>query len=201
VIPPRRYPAALAGAVCIVALAACGSDDSHKKTDSAVLPQSAPARTDAPKASAAPPVPRPARLRATQSIVADSGAGRPKTTLHVSVTRILDPLHPNSFQAGGLAKGSRYVGVRISIRNVGRSTWTGGPAKASTLLTTSDTQASHGTSVGACADPFAAAAQVTPGERQRGCVVFVLHRKQRAKTFQFSPDAPASPPAEWSLRR
>jgi uncharacterized protein DUF4352 len=199
VLPPRRLLATAAAAICVLAIAACGSDNHDKKAESGAAARAPRATASTPRPRL-PPVPPPGQLRATQAVVAATAAGA-KTTLHVTVTGVIDPLHPNSFQAAGLAKGTRYVGVRLSIKNVGRSTWSGGPAKASTLLTSSDTQANHGTSVGACAGPFAGGAQITPGERQRGCVVFVLRRKQRAKTFQFSPNSPATAPSEWSLGR
>jgi hypothetical protein len=141
-------------------------------------------------------------MRTTQTIQAASGASnRPKTTLKVTVTRLLRGLHPNDFQFGGSRKGLRFVGVRISFKNIGQATWTGTPSDDTVLITSSDTQANMLVGAGNCGGSFARKVELLPGERQRGCLPFVLKRTQSPKLFQFSPDSPATPPVEWTLRR
>src|ERR671937_39591 len=103
-----RSHAALAGLACAVAVSACGAgDDKTKSSVSARATRSAPPPQTAPQA----PPPRAMPMRTTQTIQAASGASnRPKTTLKVTVTRLLRGLHPNDFQFGGSRKGLRFVG-------------------------------------------------------------------------------------------
>jgi len=94
-----------------------------------------------------------------------------------------------------------FVGVRISLTNIGRWPWSGKPGDVSTLVTSADTQAGKATSAGGCGGAFSLKTEISAGERQRGCLVFILPKRQRPKLFQFSPDYPATPPLQWALTR
>jgi hypothetical protein len=132
---------------------------------------------------------------------ASSAPGRPKTLLKVKAVRLVRGLKPNVFQLGGSHKGLRFFGVQLLLVNTGRAAWSGSPGKLSTMVTSSDTQAGTISGAGTCGGGFSTKVELLPGERQRGCLPFVLRRPQRPRSFQFSPDSPATPPVEWSLRR
>jgi len=121
--------------------------------------------------------------------------------LRVKVASIRNPLSATPFQRRALPKGSRFVGVRLTLVNAGKSTWTGSPAQASTLLTNKDTQAAKGGVAGQCGGAFATRVEISPDSRQRGCLVFVLDRRERPATFQFSASAPAALAGEWKIPR
>jgi hypothetical protein len=194
----RRTLAAIGSGLIAAGSLACGSS----KPSTAIQSTGKPAAPAAPTRSVPqPPVQRPAPLATTQTLLASSAPNRPKTTLTVKAARVISGLQPNSFQLAGSHKGLKFVGVQLTIVNTGRATWTGSPGKVSTLLTSSDTQAATITAAGNCGGAFSTKVELLPQERQRGCVPFVLKKGQRPRRFQFSPDAPATPPAEWSLRR
>jgi hypothetical protein len=196
----RRQLAALASIAFALGVAACGSDDEKRTTSSSA--SAPPTRSTPPPSAAQPPVQRPAPIRTTQTVQAASGApNRPKTTLKVKVVRLVRGLRPNSFQFGGSQKGLRFVGVQVTFVNVGRATWTGAPGKDSVLITSSDTQASGIMAAATCGGTFATKVELLPGERQRGCLPFVMEKRRSPKLFQFSPDSPATPPVEWRLTR
>jgi hypothetical protein len=201
--PVARYAGAIAAALCGLCFWSCGSSgtSAEKSTSTRSKPAAPPATTPA----APGPVPKPklAPLGTTFTLQAGSGSGpnRPTTQLKVRATRLINRINGNFFQRGALQKGNRFVGVRLSLTNVGRIGWSGSPGDLSTLLTSSDTQAAHGNSAGGCGAPFAQKAELSPGERQRGCVVFIVARGDQPKIFQFSPNAPTTPPAEWSAHR
>jgi hypothetical protein len=183
------------------AVVACGSSNEEPKSTASTASTPKTSSSQAPTRSAPPtPVQRPARIRRIESVQASSAPNRPKTTLKVKVARLVKGLQPNSFQLGGSHKGMKFVGVQLTIVNAGRATWSGSPGKVSTLLTNANTQAGTLTAAGTCGGAFSTKVEILPGERQRGCVPFVLKTGQRAQRFQFSPDAPATPPVEWSLR-
>ncbi|MGZ4200676.1 MAG: hypothetical protein ACXVRH_01305 [Thermoleophilaceae bacterium] len=129
--------------------------------------------------------------------MASSSSNRPKTKLQVSVVKV------QSFQPGFLQRGlvgnGKLVGVQLTVKNVGFATWSGSPAADAALITSRNKQAPGMTVGGGCVGGFATRAELSPGEVQHGCVAFVLHRGEKPKLFQFSPDFPATPPAEWRL--
>ena len=199
--PLPRCLVTVIAALCALGVASCGSTgDSAKSTSTASKPATPPPTKSAP---APTPKPKLAPLGTTFTVQAGSGSGpnRPTTQLKVRATRLINRINGNFFQRGALQRGNRFVGVQLSLTNVGRGPWSGSPGDLSTLITSTDTQAAHGNSAGSCGAPFAEKAELSPGERQRGCVVFIVGRGEQPKIVQFSPNAPTTPPAEWSAHR
>jgi len=196
-IASRRTLAAVIAGGCSLALAACGSSDSKDKSSLARSTRS----TANDKTAAPLPIPPPpafAKLGTAQDVSAATTGGGPKTMLKVAATRYIRRLQPRFLQAPKL-KGSRYFGVQLTLVNVGQAAWSGSPARAATLVTDRDTQAPKVKAVGSCGGPFGAKVELVRGERQRGCLVWILRAGERPGHLQFAPDSPASPPVEWTL--
>jgi hypothetical protein len=184
---------AVLGTCCALAVAGCGGSSSNdKKTTSTT---SSTTKSVPPKP--VPPPPVLAKVGTPQDVTASHG-GKPKTTLKVTVTGYVPKLTPRFLQVGKL-RGARYVGVRLLLVNVGDAAWSGSPGRAGTLVTGRDTQAPKVPAVGTCGGPFASKVELIRGERQRGCLAFILAAGERPGHFQFSPDSPTSPPVEWAL--
>jgi len=194
-IASRRWSTMVIAGSSSLVLAACGSSDSGDRSSSTrSTPSTANAKTPLP----IPPSPAFAKLGTAQDVSAATPGGGTKTTLKVAATRYIRSLRPRFLQAPKL-KGSRYVGVQLTLVNVGRAAWSGSPARAATLITDRDTQAPKVKAVGSCGGPFGAKVELVRGERQRGCLVWILRDGQRPGHLQFAPDSPASPPVEWTL--
>jgi hypothetical protein len=132
---------------------------------------------------------------------ATSAGMRPKTKLRIKVDRVIDPIRATAFQRGALTGTQRFVGVQITLRNVGSTPWAGAPSELSTLLTRSGAQAIGAGLAGSCGGPFSKRAELAPGSTQRGCLTYMLPAGTRPALFQFSPDYPATPAAEWRVPR
>lgn len=190
--------------------AACGGDSSSSTT-TAAAPTGTEARATT-RAATPPPIPPPARVG--QSVVRSASSGtapgtsaagpvkRRKTKLRIRVLGVLDPLPTNSLTETGLRKGQRYVAVRLELKNVGRAAWSDAPSGISTLVSTRGQQAPKATGLlgGPCGG-FQDRVELAPGDSQRGCVNFILYRPAKGRIFQFSPDYPATAPAQWLLIR
>jgi hypothetical protein len=192
---------ALATGVCALAVAACGSsDDKDKDKDKTSSTRSTrtTARTRTRPPLPVPPPPALAKLGTAQDVLAASSGGGPKTMLKVAATKYIRKLTPRFLQAPKL-KGQHYVGVRLTLINVGQAPWAGSPARAATLITDGNTQATQVKAVGSCGGPFGSRVQLVRGERQSGCLAWILKNGEKPGHLQFAPDSPPSPPVEWSL--
>jgi hypothetical protein len=198
-ILPRRTPAALVAAACVVGLAACGGSDKKSKTSS-TKSTGTTARTKTRRPLPVPPPPALAKLGSAQDVTARTTGNGPTTVLKVTATGYIPKLQPRFLQAPKL-KGQRYVGVRMTLVNVGPAAWSGSPARAATLITDHNTQAPKVKAVGSCGGPFGAKVELVRGERQSGCLVWILKSGERPGHLQFAPNSPAAPPVEWSLAK
>ncbi|MFN8133582.1 MAG: hypothetical protein U0R70_18725 [Solirubrobacteraceae bacterium] len=97
--------------------------------------------------------------------------------IRITVLGVLDPLPANAFTVKGLKGGQRYVAVRLSLKNVGRTPWADSPSALSTLISSRKQQAPKATGLlgGAC-NGFQDRVELAPGDEQRGCVGFILYR-------------------------
>jgi hypothetical protein len=193
-VAPRWILATIIAGACALAVVACGSSDSEEKSSST-------RSTARPKTAPPLPVPPPpvlAKLGQAQDVTARTTGNGSKTMLKVTATRYIRKLQPRFLQAPKL-KGSRYVGVRLTLINVGSAAWSGSPAHAATLITDGNTQAPTVKAVGSCGGPFGAKVELVRGERQSGCLVWILKDGERPGHLQFAPDSPATPPVEWAL--
>ena len=199
----RTHAAASATALAL-ALVGCGGGSSgpgeHESSTGTKSKATPTAQTTTPAPVPVPPAAPLAQLGTAQDVTASSSrGGGPKTTLKVKASRYIRKLTPRFLQAPKL-KGSRYVGVQFTLINVGQAAWSGSPARAAVLVTDHNTQAPKVPAVGRCGGPFGSKVELLRGERQSGCLAFILNRGERPDHLQFSPDSPATPPLEWSLR-
>jgi hypothetical protein len=200
-IVSARTLAAVSATGCALALVGCGggsSDSGDHRSTTTKSTRTAPTKTSA--AVPVPPAAPLAQLGTAKDVTASSSrGGGPKTVLKVNASRYIRKLTPRFLQAPKL-KGSRYVGVQLTLINVGQAAWSGSPARASVLVTDHNTQAPKVPAVGRCGGPFGSKVELLRGERQSGCLAFILNSGERPDHLQFSPDSPATPPVEWSLR-
>jgi hypothetical protein len=199
-----RMLAAVSATGCALVLPGCGGGSSSPGKHGSSTSTRSTATATAPTTTSAPvPVPAAAPLApldTAQDVTASSSrGGGPKTVLKVSASRYIRKLTPRFLQAPKL-KGSRYVGVQLTLINVGQAAWSGSPARAAVLITDHNAQAPKVPAVGRCGGPFGSKVELLRGERQSGCLAFILNSGERPDHLQFSPDSPATPPVEWSLR-
>jgi Domain of unknown function (DUF4352) len=85
--------------------------------------------------------------------------------MEVTVLRVADPLQAGEYdQPEG---GYRFVGVYISLRNVGSAQYDDSPSNGAALLTMTDERANDTiVSGGDCGSDFASSAKIAPGSRE-----------------------------------
>ena len=207
---PHAPVLAAVSAALALTIAACGGGGKKDNSTSSTVASKAPGTltTGAPPqappsaggGNSLPPV-RPAQaLRTSATLTAASAAGRPLTKIRVTVTGYKDHVAPGFLQKGAIGRG-HITTVAITFKNMGFATWSGNPSSDAALITSRDTQAGGLTVGGGCVNGFATRVELLPGETQRGCLAFILNRGAKPKSFQFSPNFPATPPAEWRLRK
>ena len=202
----------LVSATISVALAltvtACGGGGKDKNSSSTATAAKAPGTltTGAPPqappsgGNSLPPVKPAQRLRSSATLVAASAPGRPLTKIKVTVTGFKNNATPGFLQKGAVGR-AHMATVSIVFKNVGFAVWSGNPASDAALITSRNTQAGPLTVGGGCVNGFATRVELLPGETQRGCLAFILNRGAKPKSFQFSPNFPNTPPAEWRLAK
>jgi hypothetical protein len=120
-------------------------------------------------------------------------------SLAVTVDQVMDPLSVGSFDQA--TAGHRYVGVQITLKNVGSVPYSDSPSNGSTLLSNTNEQA-QGTIVsgGPCGNDFQSSVKIAPGGSEQGCIPFELADGQSPETFQFTLDSGfANQTGQWSL--
>jgi hypothetical protein len=192
-----------------LAMGACGGGGKDKNSSSTTTAANAPGTLTTgappqatPKAGTVtlPKVRPPQRLRTSAVLVAASAAGRPLTKVKVTVIGFQDNVTPGFLQRPLVGR-RHLTTVSITFKNVGFAIWSGNPSSDAALITTRDTQAGTLTVGGGCVTGFASRVELLPGETQKGCLAFVLNRGAKPKFFQFSPNFPNTPPAEWRLAK
>lgn len=183
-----------------VALAGCGGDD--KKKDGTTTAATKPPPRTATFPGARPQTVRPpARVGQPVTVIGSTSVARPKVPLKVTVTKVLRNAGATTFQRSGLARNAKFVGIKLTIVNTGKATWAGMPANDAALIDNRDEQAVKGPDIESCGGPFAVRVELRPGERQRGCITYLMPKRRRPVLFQFNPDFPASQAGEWRLTR
>jgi hypothetical protein len=204
---PRLLALAATFALALT-VAACGGGGKDKSSSSTTTAANAPGTltTGAPQQAAPsggnslPPVKPAQKLRTSATLAAASAQGRPLTKIKVTVTGFKDNVTPGFLQKGAVGRG-HITTVAITFKNVGFAIWSGNPSTDAALVTTRNTQAGPLTVGGGCVNGFATRVELLPGETQKGCLAFVLNRGAKPKSFQFSPNFPNTPPAEWRLAK
>lgn len=189
-VPGRGQLLACAACAGLLTLPACGGDSGGSTTK----PKSTVPTTTVEKL--------PARLRVGQSatVAAQTKPGQAKTQLRIRLIRVSDPASTSQYQDDQIKSNERYVNLDVELRNLGKVRWSASPYQFSTLLTTRNTRAKSATilTTGDCGT-FPFRVDLTPGTAERGCLTYVIRRNARPRLYQFSPDFPDTPPAEWLL--
>jgi hypothetical protein len=126
-------------------------------------------------------------------------SGQSGEALAVTVDAVMDPLTVGQFdEADG---GDRYVGVQITLKNVGPVAYSDSPSNGATLLGSDDQQAeSELVAGGPCGNDFSSSVNIAPGDLQQGCLAFELPEGKSAGSFQFTLDSGfAGQTGQWSL--
>jgi hypothetical protein len=125
---------------------------------------------------------------------------RKQTELKVTVTAVLDPVSGSPADQA-LAKGGRFVGVELTLRNIGQATYSESPLQDSKLLVADRSEADPVNLLGGpCGGSFALRLRLRPGEMARGCVPFEVAGGARPASFQFALDSGFGPEiGTWSL--
>lgn len=120
-------------------------------------------------------------------------------SLAVTVGHIMDPLEVGEFDEAD--PGQRFVGVQITLHNVGTVAYSDSPSNGATLLSGDDEQAeSEIVSGGPCANGFGSDVKIAAGDSQQGCVAFELPDGESPATFQFTLDSGfADDTGQWAL--
>ena len=126
-----------------------------------------------------------------------SGAGG--LQMGVTVEQVMDPLTVGEYDQADV--GQRYVGVQITLKNLGDVAYSDSPSNGSTLLSASGEQAdSQIVSGGPCGNEFGSRTNIAPGESQQGCIAFEMPQGESAGEFQFTLNSGfADQTGEWSL--
>lgn len=118
----------------------------------------------------------------------------------VRVVKVIDPLKAGEFDSP--TRGERYVGVRISINNVGDGTYNDSPSNGAALIDTRDE--AHDPTIltgGPCGGGFSSSTRISAGTRRVGCIPFEVKKRRKLATFQFTLNSGFGPQTgEWSLR-
>jgi hypothetical protein len=117
----------------------------------------------------------------------------------VTSDQVLDPLTVGPDDQAD--SGQRFVGVWITLKNVGTTAYSDSPSNGATLLSTGGEQANSAiVSGGPCGSGFGSAAKIAPGEGERGCLAFQMPVDQRLGEFQFTLSSGfADQTGEWTL--
>jgi hypothetical protein len=178
-------------ALTALVLAGCGSTTVIKTVTE---PDTTRPSTTTPTATSAAQ-PRPESLRVGDSVTVDTS----DTSLRLKVTEVLDPLDVGEFDEPD--SGNRFVGIGLSVRNVGDTSYSDALANGSTLILAGATQASTTTvSGGPCGNGFDADVKIAPGDVRRGCIAFEVPVGKRLRSFQFTGDSGfADETGQWEL--
>ncbi len=124
--------------------------------------------------------PRRASLGDSLTLTGNSGE-----QLAVTVQRIADPEPGGQFDQPDA--GTRYIGVFVTLRNVGTVAYNDSPSNGATLISAAGQQA-NGTLIsgGDCSNGFASSTKIEPGGFQTGCLPFQMPLGQAPATFQFA---------------
>ncbi len=117
----------------------------------------------------------------------------------VTVDAVLDPLSVGPYDQAD--SGQRFVGVQITLRNVGSVSYSDAPGNGATLLSNTHEQATGEiVTSGPCGNEFQSSANIAPGDVQEGCIPFELPVGEAAGTFQFTLNSGlADQTGQWSL--
>jgi hypothetical protein len=113
---------------------------------------------------------------------------------------VIDPVSGSPADQA-LSKGARFVGVQLTLRNIGEAPYSESPLSDSKLLGADGTEADPVNLLGGpCGGRFALHVTLRPRASASGCVTFELASAQRPATFQFALDSGFGPEiGTWTL--
>ncbi len=186
------FIAMLAGAL----VAGCGTQTVVRTVTSA-----APGSSVNSSASAGSTSSPTSTARAQQAKVGDTLtlSGNSGQSLAVTVDAVMDPLSVGSYDQPD--SGQRFIGVQVTLKNVGSSSYSDAPSNGSTLLSTANEQAKGAiVSGGPCGNNFQSSVNIAPGDTQQGCIPFQMSDGQTPGTFQFTMNSGfADQTGQWAL--
>lgn len=141
---------------------------------------------DAPTLDATtPPDTSGAKVPVGSSIRLEAGE---RLAIRATVTGIIDPLTGQG-SVDTPAEGRRFVGVQLSLSNVGPVEYSDAPSNGA-VLEFDDGHQSSPTIVtsGPCAAGFAARTEIRPGAQRRGCLAFEVPIGSKPATVEFTID-------------
>lgn len=188
----RKFIVATGAAVII---AGCGTKTIIVKTvtaggQSSTSAQSASASTQPASTSS------PQEAKVGDTLTLSGGGG---LTMAVTVDQVMDPLQVGSDDQAD--SGQRFVGVQITLKNVGQVAYSDSPSNGATLLSNTNEEA-QGQIVtgGPCGNDFQSLANIAPGDTQQGCIPFEMPVGQMPAMFQFTLNSGfANQTGQWSL--
>jgi hypothetical protein len=126
--------------------------------------------------------------------------GPTQAVLEVRATSVIDPVSGSPADQA-LAKGARFVGVLITLRNIGDQTYSESPLSDSKLLAADGSEADPVNLLGGpCGGRFPLHVTLRPRARAAGCVPFELAGGLQPASFRFALDSGFGPEAgTWDL--
>ena len=176
---------------CVALLSGCGSQTVVKTVTTT---KTAPSPTTQNSTEASAGSAHKAKVGDTLTLPGNTGE-----SLAVTVNGVIDPLPQSEFDTP--EPGSRFVGIEITLKNVGSKAYSDSPSNGATLLSTTNEQANSTlVASGPCGSSFASSVKIAPGDLQRGCIPFQLPQAQQPGTFQFTLNSGfADQTGQWSL--
>lgn len=117
----------------------------------------------------------------------------------VTIDQVMDPLAVGPDDQAD--SGQRFVGVQLTLKNVGSVVYSDSPSNGATLLSNTNEQA-QGEIVtgGPCGNDFQSSVNIAPGDTEQGCVPFEMPTGQNPSSFQFTLSSGfADQTGQWSL--
>jgi hypothetical protein len=209
-----RFPLLAVSVVVVLLLAGCGGQTIVRTVTaggpltSAATSQQASSSTASSQTATAAPAASSETTSASRSATRQAAIGETLKlrgsgglTVDVTVDAVLDPLSVGQYDQADA--GQRFIGVQVTLQNVGSVPYSDSPSNGATLLSRSDEQAtSEIVTGGPCGNGFQSSAKIAPGDTQQGCLPFELPVNETAGTFQFTLDSGfADQTGQWSLAR
>lgn len=104
--------------------------------------------------------------------------------IEVTPTKVIDPVPAGEDEP--LEAGNRFVGVELTLSNVGDADYEDAPSNGAKLITEDDQQADTTTiTEGPCSSSFGSDVKIAPGEQRQGCIPFEVPQGSKVKQLQF----------------
>jgi hypothetical protein len=107
--------------------------------------------------------------------------------IRVSVAGVVDPVARGGYYRGPRA-GTRWVGVRLRIVNVGSTTYDDDPANDTRLVADDHVLQADSALLQTC-DVFPVSVSLAPGESSEGCVIFEVPTGSSPRRLRFASDS------------